>query len=95
MREKKCFRPIISLFSFSTAQTEKNSWKKLGKTRFVVWWFDVTNKIQVTFHLTVLDMVSPIPKFHDLFLLIFSIFEPIRMGIQNQNKKKGTNPLFF
>ena len=31
--------------SFSTAQTEKFLWKKLGKTRFVVWWFDVTNKI--------------------------------------------------
>ena len=35
-----------SLFSFSSTQTEKNSWKKLGKTRFVVWWFDVTNKIE-------------------------------------------------
>ena len=35
-----------SLFSFSTAQTEKNSQKKLGKTRLVVWWFEVTNKIQ-------------------------------------------------
>ena len=33
----------------------------------------------------VLDMVSPIPKIHDLFLLIFSILEPIRMGIQNRN----------
>jgi hypothetical protein len=40
-----------SLFSLSTSQTEKNSWKiwrkqietskqsKLGKTRLVVWWF--------------------------------------------------------
>ena len=37
-----------SLFSFSTAQTEKNWWKKLGKTRLVVGWFDVTNKIQIT-----------------------------------------------
>ena len=34
-----------SLFSFSPPQTEKNLWKKLGKTRFVVWWFDVMNKI--------------------------------------------------
>ena len=34
-----------SLLSFSTDKTEKNSWKKLGKTRMVVWWFDVTNKI--------------------------------------------------
>ena len=65
----------------------------MRKTRGKNWgkqdlWFDVTNKIQVTFHLTVLDMVSPIPKFHNLFLLIFSIFESIRMGVQNQNKKK-------
>ena len=30
---------------FSTAQTEKNAWKKLGKTKLVVWWIDVTNKI--------------------------------------------------
>ena len=34
-----------SSFSFSSGQTENNLWKKLGKTRFVVWWFDVTNKI--------------------------------------------------
>ena len=34
--------PMKSLFSFST---EKNSWKNLGKTRFVVWCFDLTNKI--------------------------------------------------
>ena len=40
------FGPMKSLFSFSTAQTEKILWKKLGKTRLVVWWFDVTNKIQ-------------------------------------------------
>ena len=39
------FGPIKSLFSFSTAKTEKNLWKKLGKTRLIVWWFDVTNKI--------------------------------------------------
>ena len=39
------FGPMKSLFSFSTAQTEKNSGKYLGKTRLVVWWFDVTNKI--------------------------------------------------
>ena len=32
------FGPMKSLFSFSTAQL-----KKLRKTRFVVWWFDVTN----------------------------------------------------
>jgi hypothetical protein len=39
------FGPMKSLFSFSSPQTEKTSWKKLGKTRFMVWWFDVTNKI--------------------------------------------------
>ena len=33
-----------SSFSFSTAKAEKNSWKKLGKTRLVVLWFDVTKK---------------------------------------------------
>jgi hypothetical protein len=38
--KETCFGPIRSLFSFSAAQTEKNSCKKLGKTRFVVWWFD-------------------------------------------------------
>ena len=39
------FGPMKSLFSFPTAKTEKNLWKKLEKTRLVVWWFDVTNKI--------------------------------------------------
>jgi hypothetical protein len=38
------FGPMKSLFSFSTAQTEKNLWKKLGKTKLVVWWFDFMNK---------------------------------------------------
>ena len=28
--EKICFGPIKSLLSFSTAQTEKNLWKKIG-----------------------------------------------------------------
>ena len=37
--------PMKSLFSFWTAKSEKNSWKKLGKSRLVVWWFYVTNKI--------------------------------------------------
>ena len=46
MRKKTCFGPIKSLFSFSTVQAEKNSWKKLGETKLVVWWFDVRNKIQ-------------------------------------------------
>ena len=31
---------IFIMIFFSTAQTEKNSRKKLGKTRFIVWWFD-------------------------------------------------------
>jgi hypothetical protein len=31
LREKTCFGPIRNLFSFSTAQTEKNLWTKLGK----------------------------------------------------------------
>ena len=31
------FGPMKSLFSFLKSQTEKNSWKKLGKTRLVVW----------------------------------------------------------
>ena len=35
-KKKNCFEPIKSLFSFSTAQIEK----KMGKTRFVFWWFD-------------------------------------------------------
>merc|ERR1711956_45068 len=41
------FGPMKSLFSFSSPQAEKGSWKKLGKTGFVVWWFDVTNKILI------------------------------------------------
>ena len=45
-QEKKiCLGPQKSLFSLSTAQAEKNSWKKVGKTRLVIWWFDVMNKI--------------------------------------------------
>jgi hypothetical protein len=31
LREKNCFVPIRNLFSFSTAQTEKNSLPKLEK----------------------------------------------------------------
>ena len=31
------FGPITTLFSFSTPQGEKNSWKKLRKARLVVW----------------------------------------------------------
>jgi hypothetical protein len=31
LRKKNCFEPIKNLFASSTAQTEKNSWKKLGK----------------------------------------------------------------
>ena len=42
LRKKNCFGSIRSLFSFSTAQTEKNSWKNWGKQN---WWFDVTNKM--------------------------------------------------
>jgi hypothetical protein len=37
------------LFSFSSGQTEKNSQKKLWKTKFVVWWFDVTKKLNIFF----------------------------------------------
>ena len=44
-QEKPWFGTIKSSFSFSTPQAEKNSWKKLEKTRLVVWWFDVTNKV--------------------------------------------------
>ena len=42
---KNLFWTNKKLSSFSTAKTEKNSWKKLGKTRLVVWWFDIMNKI--------------------------------------------------
>ena len=35
------FGPMKSLFSFSTAKTEKYLREKLGKTRFIVWWFDL------------------------------------------------------
>ena len=38
-------KKFVYLSDFSTAKTEKSSWKKLGETRLVVWWFDVTNKI--------------------------------------------------
>ena len=43
------FGPMKSLFSFSSGQTEKNSQKKLWKTKFVVWWFDVTKKLHIFF----------------------------------------------
>ena len=32
LKKTTCFGPIKSLFSFSMAKTEKNSWKKLGIT---------------------------------------------------------------
>ena len=44
--KKNCFGPMRSLFSFSTAQTEKKLWRKLWKTRFVVWWFDPMSSLQ-------------------------------------------------
>jgi hypothetical protein len=31
LRKETFFGPVRILFSFSTAQTEKNSWTKLGK----------------------------------------------------------------
>ena len=31
------FGPMTSLVSFSTAKTEKKSWKKLGKRKLVIW----------------------------------------------------------
>ena len=31
LRKNTCFEPMRSLFSFPTAQTEKNSWKKFVK----------------------------------------------------------------
>ena len=31
LRKRSCFEPLRSLFSFSTAQTEKNLWTKFGK----------------------------------------------------------------
>jgi hypothetical protein len=43
-----------SFFSFSTAQTEK----KLGKTQLLVWWFDVMNKIYITFKFLTLQLVQ-------------------------------------
>ena len=44
------FGLMKSLFSFSFGQTEKNSRKKMGKTKFMVWWFDVTNKIDINYY---------------------------------------------
>ena len=49
--EKRSFyRSIIGFFSVWTKEKmvfffNCLNWKKLGKTRLVVWWFDVTNKI--------------------------------------------------
>ena len=40
--KKTFFEPINFFFSFSTVETEKNSRIKLGKTRLVDWWIDVT-----------------------------------------------------
>ena len=33
LRKNAFFGPIQSLFSFSTAQTEKNSWEKIGENK--------------------------------------------------------------
>jgi hypothetical protein len=35
------------MISFSTAQAEKNWWKKLENTRFVVWWLDPMSSLYV------------------------------------------------
>ena len=42
-KESKLF--IENCVFFSTAQKEKNRWKKMGETSFMTWCFDVTNKI--------------------------------------------------
>ena len=39
MRKKNCLWPIRNLFSSSTAQTEKNSWKKFVKQIGEIIWF--------------------------------------------------------
>ena len=39
------------MFSFSTAQAEKISWKKLGKTRFVVWCHEQDNIFSSTYNM--------------------------------------------
>ena len=36
---------------FFNCSTEKISWKKMRKTRFVVWWFDVTNWLNKLYNL--------------------------------------------
>jgi len=37
---------VSQIEQFSTARTEKGLLNKLGKTRLVIWRFDVTNKIK-------------------------------------------------
>ena len=41
-------KTVRTLVSFLTAQSEKTLRKKLGKTRFVVWWFDPTSSLIYT-----------------------------------------------
>ena len=56
-----------SLFSFKTAQTEKKSWKEWGKTRLIIWWYDVTNKIFISYQVHIFQEghknVKKYPKF--------------------------------
>ena len=62
LRKNTCFEPMRSLFSFSTAQTEKNSWKKFVKQiGEIIWWIrykftgDALTKNSWTF-----DFVNPL-----------------------------------
>ena len=54
---------IKSLFSFSTAKTEKNLWKKLEKeASLVVWWFD-----------TIFEIHPNLVQFREKKIFIFKI----------------------
>ena len=44
LKKENCFGPIRSLFSFSTAQTEKNSWFLFRETN---WWKHLMNSLIV------------------------------------------------
>ena len=80
-RKRNWFGPITNLFSFSTAQTEKNPWKKLGKQidEFVIHDFFYA---QLSVYGCQVPWKREESKFYERFLRLMNI----RIRIQNPSK---------